>query len=179
MSEADIAALAGEPLTIPAEKPGFSLIGVIPWPVFIVLALLVTGIFLKGNPDDLGNVSVMIAILGLGGFACAELGKRIPVIRSLGAAAIFATFIPSYLVFAKLLPQPVVGAVTSFSKSTQFLYLYIAAIVVGSILSMDRKMLVQGFFKILVPVVSGSVLAGIVGMAVGLACGMSAEPTCG
>lgn len=177
MAEADTAALADEPVTIAAEKPGFSLIGVIPWPVFIVLALLVTGIFLKGKPEDLGNVSVMIAILGLGGFACAELGKRIPVIRSLGAAAIFATFIPSYLVFAKLLPQPVVGAVTDFTKSTQFLYLYIAAIVVGSILSMDRKMLVQGFFKILVPVVSGSVLAGMVGMAVGLACGMSAEHT--
>jgi hypothetical protein len=30
-----------------------------------------------------------------GGFGCAEIGKRLPVIRNLGAAAIFATFVPS------------------------------------------------------------------------------------
>lgn len=177
MSEADIAVLVNAPVTIADEKPGFSLIGVIPWPVFVALALLVTGIFLKGEPDDLGNVSVMIAILGLGGFACAELGKRIPVIRSLGAAAIFATFIPSYLVYAKLLPQPMVGAITGFTKSTQFLYLYIAAIVVGSILSMDRKMLIGGFLRIFLPLACGSLCAGVVGMAVGFACGMSPEHT--
>ncbi len=150
-------------------------IGVMPLPLFVALAALVVGIYLKGKADDLTNISVMIAILGLGGYACAELGKRIPGIRMLGAAAIFATFIPSYLAYAKLLPKPVVGAITDFTKSTQILYLYIAAIVVGSILSMDRRMLVQGFFKIFVPVVSGSLLAALVGMAVGLACGMSAE----
>ena len=162
---------------IEAERSAYSLIGAIPWPVFVLLAILVAGIYRWGNTDDLGNVSVMIAILGLGGYACAELGKRIPGFRSLGAAAIFATFIPSYLVYAKLLPQPIVGAITDFTRSTQFLYLYIAAIVVGSILSMDRRMLVQGFFKIFVPVIGGSVVAGIVGMAVGMACGLSVEHT--
>ncbi len=177
MADTNKPAMAADPMNDTAAKPGFSLIGVIPWPVFLALALLVAGIYYKGKPDDLGNVSVMIAILGLGGFACAELGKRIPGIRALGAAAIFATFIPSYLVYAKLLPKPVVGAITDFTKSTQFLYLYIAAIVVGSILSMDRKMLVQGFFKIFAPVVSGSILAGLVGMGVGLACGLSAQHT--
>lgn len=161
----------------PSSFGGSWQIGVIPWPVFLALSLLVLGIYLNGELDDLGNISVMIAILGLGGYACAELGKRIPVIRALGAAAIFATFIPSYLVAAKLLPQPLVGAITSFTKSSQFLYLYIAAIVVGSILSMDRKMLLGGFFKIFVPMFSGSILAGTVGMAVGIACGMSAEHT--
>jgi Na+/citrate or Na+/malate symporter len=139
--------------------------------------LLVTGIVLKGEPEDLSNISVVIAILGLGGFACAELGKRIPGIRALGAAAIFATFIPSYLVFAQILPKELFSAITDFTKATQFLYLYIAAIVVGSILSMDRKMLVQGFFKIFAPVVTGSLLAGIVGMVVGLACGLSTDET--
>ena len=163
MAEADIAAVADAPVTSAVEEPGFSLIGVIPWPVFIVLALLVTGIFLKGNPDDLGNISVIIAILGLGGFACAELGKRIPGIRALGAAAIFATFIPSYLVYAGLLPKPMIGAITVFTKSTQFLYLYIAAIVVGSILSMDRKMLIGGFLRIFLPLAVGSLCAGVVG----------------
>lgn len=149
------------------------LVGVIPWPVYVALVVLIAGLLLKGKTDDLSDISVMISILAVGGYACAELGKRLPVIRTLGAAAIFATFIPSYLVFAHLLPDHLVVAVKGFTKASQFLYLYIAAIVVGSILSMDRKMLVQGFFKIFVPVISGSLLAGIVGMGVGIALGLS------
>jgi Na+/citrate or Na+/malate symporter len=154
-----------------------ALIGVIPWPVYLALVALIAGLLLKGKKDDLTDISVMIAILGVGGYACAELGKRIPGIRSLGAAAIFATFIPSYLVFAKALPAPLILAVKDFTKVSQFLYLYIAAIVVGSILSMDRKVLVQGFLKIFVPVVSGSFLAALVGMALGFAFGMSPAHT--
>jgi len=156
----------------------FGLIGVVPWPVFVALVALIAGLLLTAKkPDGLGDISVMIAVLAVGGFACAEVGKRIPGIRSLGAAAIFATFIPSYLVFAKLMPAPLATAVKDFTKSSQFLYLYIAAIVVGSILSMDRRVLVRGFLKIFVPVVSGSLLAGLVGMALGLAFGMSPSHT--
>ncbi len=154
------------------------LIGVIPWPVFLALAALIGGLLLTAKKaDGLTDISVMIAILGVGGFACAEIGKRIPGIRSLGAAAIFATFIPSYLVYAKIMPAPLSLAVKDFTKASQFLYLYIAAIVVGSILSMDRKVLVQGFLKIFVPVVGGTVLAGVVGMGLGLAFGMSPSHT--
>jgi Na+/citrate or Na+/malate symporter len=161
----------------PATQALKGLIGAIPWPVYLALIAFIYGLLVKGKKEDLGDISVMIAILSVGGYACAELGKRLPLIRSLGAAAIFATFIPSYLVFTKLLPAPLIGAVKDFTKASQFLYLYIAAIVVGSILSMDRKMLVQGFLKIFVPVVSGSVLAAGVGMLVGLAFGLNPSHT--
>jgi len=40
------------------------------------------------------DILMAIVLLSMGGFACAELGKRIPIIRNIGAAAIFATFIP-------------------------------------------------------------------------------------
>ena len=160
------------------EAPAVGLIGVIPWPVFLALIALIGGLLVTSKkPDGLADISVMIAILGVGGFACAEIGKRIPGLRSLGAAAIFATFIPSYLVYAKIMPAPLALAVKDFTKSSQVLYLYIAAIVVGSILSMDRKVLVRGFLKIFVPVVSGSVLASAVGMALGLVFGMSLNHT--
>ncbi len=158
------------------EKPSGRrtlLIGVIPWPVYVALVLLIVGLILKGKEADLGDISVMIAIIAVGGYACAEMGKRLPVVRTLGAAAIFATFIPSFLVYANLLPETLIAAIKEFTRASQFLYLYIAAIVVGSILSMDRSMLVQGFFKIFVPVISGSVLAGAVGMAIGMALGLS------
>src|SRR3989442_10914120 len=72
-------------------------IGIVPLPVYLLLVALIAGFVATGKvPSD---ISVSIALLAVGGFSCAELGKRIPVIRNIGAAAIFATFIPSYLAF--------------------------------------------------------------------------------
>lgn len=146
-------------------------IGVIPLPVAVVLMGLIAGFTLLGKlPTD---ISLMIAVLAIGGFVCADIGRRLPVLSALGAAAIFATFVPSYLVYAKLLPDNLVGAVKNFTKDSQFLYLYIAAIIVGSVLSMDRHVLVRGFLKIFVPMLAGTLAAIAVGMAVGTACGLA------
>jgi Na+/citrate or Na+/malate symporter len=67
--------------------------------------------------------------------------------------------------------------VIEFTKYTNFLYLFIACIIVGSILSMDRQVLVQGFLKIFVPLAVGSIAAGIVGTLVGTLLGLGAYHT--
>jgi CCS family citrate carrier protein len=145
-------------------------IGIVPLPVYVLLLALIAGFVATGKvPND---ICVSIAILTVGGFSCAELGKRLPYFRNIGAAAIFATFIPSYLAFSKLLPQPVLKNVVDFTKSTNFLYLFISSIIVGSILSMDRNVLIKGFLKIFVPLAIGSVVAGAVGTAVGTLLGL-------
>lgn len=147
-------------------------IGVIPWPVYLVLIAVIAGFVLSGKvPTD---ISVTIAVLAVGGFTCAEIGRRLPFVSQLGAGAIFATFVPSYLVYAHLLPAPLIANVKDFTKASNFLYLFIAAIIVGSILSMDRHVLVRGFLRIFVPLAAGSLAAGAVGFAVGSAFGMSA-----
>ena len=145
-------------------------IGIVPLPVYVLLLALIGGFVATGKvPND---ICVSIAILTVGGFSCAELGKRLPYFRNIGAAAIFATFIPSYLAFSKLLPAPVLKNVVDFTKSTNFLYLFISSIIVGSILSMDRNVLIKGFVKIFVPLAIGSVVAGAVGTAVGTLLGL-------
>ena len=79
-----------------------SRIGIVPLPVFVVLLGVIAGFAATGTvPSD---ILMAIVLLSMGGFTCAELGKRIPIIRNIGAAAIFATFIPSYLAFHHLLP---------------------------------------------------------------------------
>lgn len=145
-------------------------IGIVPLPVYALLLALIAGFVTTGKvPND---ICVSIAILTVGGFSCAELGKRLPFFRNIGAAAIFATFIPSYLAFSKLLPAPVLKNVVDFTKSTNFLYLFISSIIVGSILSMDRNVLIKGFLKIFVPLAIGSIVAGAVGTAVGTLLGL-------
>ena len=155
-------------------------VGIIPLPVYLLLlGLLVAFVLLKKVTDEKTpeEISMVLAIMVVGGFTCAEIGKRIPIIRNIGGAAIFATFIPSCLVFYHLLPTLLLQPVTAFFKNTNFLYLFITAIIVGSILGMDRRVLIQGFLKIFVPLASGSVLAATVGTLVGASLGMGARHT--
>jgi malate:Na+ symporter len=150
-------------------------IGIIPIPVYIILLLLVALLTSEGEikPD----APTMIAVLVLGGFTCAEIGKRLPILRNIGAGAIFATFIPSALVFYHLIPPQIEKSIVDFAKFTNFLYLYIASIIVGSILGMDRGTLIKGFLKIFVPLAVGSIVAGIVGTLVGTLLGLGVYHT--
>jgi malate:Na+ symporter len=150
-------------------------IGIVPIPIYVILVAVLAVFTYTG--DIKGEISTMIAVLVIGGFTCAEIGKRIPVLRNIGAAAIFATFVPSALAYYKLLPPQIEKSVVEFTKYTNFLYLFIACIIVGSILGMDRKVLVQGFLKIFVPLAVGSIAAGIVGTLVGTLLGMGASHT--
>jgi malate:Na+ symporter len=150
-------------------------IGIVPLPVFIILIFLIAGFTATGNvPSD---ILMGIVLLSMGGFACAELGKRTPIIRNIGAAAIFATFIPSYLAYHHLLPDLIIKATVDFTKTSNFLYLFISCIIVGSILGMDRHVLVKGFLKIFVPLGIGSLVGGAVGTLVGTLLGLGAYHT--
>src|SRR5438876_178320 len=150
-------------------------IGIIPLPVFVLMGALIAGFVATGKMSS--EISMAIVVFAFFGFMCAELGKRIPLIRNIGAAAIFATFIPSALVYYKVLPEPIIKMTTEFTKSSNFLYLFIACIIVGSILSMDRKVLIKGFLKIFVPLAVGSIAACIVGTLVGTLLGLGAFHT--
>ncbi len=150
-------------------------IGIIPLPLYpLILAVLVGFVLIGKVPPDL---TVMIPLIALGAYTCAEIGRRIPWLGDIGGAAIFATFLPSYLVYAHLLPAPVIKAVADFTKQSNFLYLFISCVIVGSILGMSRDVLIKGFLKIFVPLAAGALAAGVVGTLVGWALGLGAMHT--
>ncbi|PXW48573.1 CCS family citrate carrier protein [Klebsiella oxytoca] len=145
-------------------------VGIIPLPLFLLAGGLIALDCLGGKlPSD---IVVMVATLAFFGFACGEFGKRLPVLGKLGAAAICATFIPSALVHYGLLPDVVVESTTKFYKSTNILYLYICCIIVGSIMSMNRTTLIQGFLRIFFPMLCGEIVGMLVGVGVGTALGL-------
>lgn len=153
-------------------------IGIVPLPIYILLVAIIAAIVLSGGalaghagkmPSD---ILVSVAILAVGGFTCGELGKRLPVLRNIGAAAILATFLPSFLVYAHLIPQPLIASTKEFYKTSNILYLYIACIIVGSVLGMERRALIHGAMKIFGPLVSGVIVAAIFGTLFGTALGL-------
>src|SRR4051812_32163538 len=91
-------------------------IGIVPVPLALLVAAIAIAFTRLGEaPSDLPT---NIAVLGLGGFASAEIGRRIPGLRRLGVGAILATFLPSYLVYAHLLPAPLVKSITTFTDQS-------------------------------------------------------------
>ena len=87
-------------------------VGIIPLPLFVLAAALISGLCITGELPS--QITTMVVVLGFFGFVCGEIGKRLPVLGKIGAAAICATFIPSALVYYHLLPTPIIESTKVF-----------------------------------------------------------------
>jgi Na+/citrate or Na+/malate symporter len=148
-------------------------IGAVPVPMAVILAAVLWYFVSHGKVAT--DLPMMIGLTMLLSFICAEIGQRIPGLRMVGGAVIVATFLPSALAYYHVLPVGLVDAVTRFTKGSNYLFLYIAAIIVGSVFGMDRTVLIRGFVKIFAPLAAGTVAAVIVGGAVGAALGLGTK----
>ncbi|MGG3914728.1 2-hydroxycarboxylate transporter family protein [Rossellomorea vietnamensis] len=116
----------------------------------------------------IGSLLVMMVLGELFGWA----GDRTPIVKTfLGGGAIIAIFGAAYMVYAGLLPEATVTSMTDFMKSGGFLNFYIAALITGSILGMNSKVLVKVGLRYFLPIfgaVAGAIIvAGIFGSLVG------------
>lgn len=144
-------------------------IGIIPIPVYLLLVALL--IALTAAKGVTGELAMVISIAALFAFSLSEVGNRIPGLKQIGGGALLVTFVPSLLGYLNVIPQPMTKAVSDFFSSSKILNLFIAAVIVGSILSMNRSVLIKGFAKIFVPLLTGTVFATALGMGVGLLTG--------
>ncbi|WP_431087777.1 2-hydroxycarboxylate transporter family protein [Paenibacillus sp. 8b26] len=150
-------------------------VGVIPLPLYVVIALIVYAAAITQRlPNDLLGGFAVIMILGI---LLSDLGAKLPLLKHIGGPAILSLMVPSLMVFWNMFPPSAMGAVHTLMKTSNFLYFYIACLVTGSILGMDRKMLMNGIVKIFAPIIIGSIAAVAVGMVVGMAFGYSAYHT--
>lgn len=81
-------------------------IGIIPLPVYLLLLITLAAFVLLNKVS--GDISMVIAIMMVGGFTLAEIGKRIPVLRSIGGAAILHQ--DQGDMFAQILPPVMLGS---------------------------------------------------------------------
>lgn len=145
-------------------------IGILPLPVYIVLAaiILLAAYVGKLPVDMIGGFALMMII----GMLLGDLGLKIPILKDIGGPAILSIFIPSILVFYNVFNKNTIDAITAVTKTSNFLYFYIACLVTGSILGMVRKTLISGFVRLFVPLIVGTVASCIVGTLVGTVLGL-------
>lgn len=163
------------------EKEGFLTkfkqlkVGVVPLPLYLVLAAIIysASVFNQLPPDMIGGFAVIMVL----GILLGDLGMKIPILKDIGGPAILALLVPSVLVFFNIFNPASMEAVTTLMKTSNFLYLYISCLVAGSILGMKRKVLVQGFSKMFIPLVLGTLVSIVAGLSVGALFGYEMKHT--
>lgn len=156
-------------------NPFYWKVGVLPFPIYIAIAAIVlaAAYFQKLPADMIGG----FAIIMVAGMVLGEIGSRLPIIKSIGGPAILALFVPSAFMFFGWLNETTVNAVSNLMTTSNFLYFYIACLVAGSILGMNRVVLIQGITKMLVPLVAGTAVSMAAGVGMGLLLGYEAKHT--
>lgn len=140
------------------KKSTYELFGM-PWYMFGVLAIVVIVSVMFGTLPKgmIGAFAFMIVV----GTILNEIGNRMPIVRSyLGGGAIVVIFGSAALVYFGIINESTVSIVNNFMKNNGFLDFYIAALITGSILGMNRKILINAALRYL-PAIIGGVIAAL------------------
>lgn len=150
-------------------------VGSVPLPVYVTLSviILITALLQQLPVNMLGGFAAILTL----GWLLGTIGANIPILKNFGGPAIFSLLMPSILVFFNLINKNVLDSADILMKQANFLYFYIACLVCGSILGMNRKILVQGLMRMIIPMMLGMVCAMAVGTLVGVLLGQDWKHT--
>ncbi|WP_069167522.1 2-hydroxycarboxylate transporter family protein [Nocardia altamirensis] len=138
-------------------------------PIILTTGVLVAGLFEAIPQNMIGGLAVIVGL----GMLLGPLGNRLPVISKIGGGALVCLLVPSILVYHGAFNENTLDAVTALMKQANFLYFVICTLVVGSILGMNRKVMIGGLIRIFPPLVLGTAIAIVVGVGVAMAFGYS------
>jgi Na+/citrate or Na+/malate symporter len=123
--------------------------------MFIVIAVVIVAACALGVLPE-GMVGAFLFMMVFGALLN-QIGNVTPIIKTfLGGGAIVCIFGGSALCYWHVIPEAVVESCTTFMKGGGFLDFYIAALITGSILGMNRKLLIRAAIRYL-PCIIGSV----------------------
>ena len=146
-------------------------VGAVPLVLFIGIAAIVAISATAGllPKNMIGGLAVIMTL----GFALAKIGRMVPILKEVGGPAILCLMTPSVLVYFGMFEAHTLDTVHLLMKEANLLYFVIACLVVGSILGMNRTILIQGMVRMFVPLVVGTGAAILTGLLVGSLFGYS------
>lgn len=134
-------------------------------PIFGLISILtLVAMYMEALPKGMVGAFLFLIIFGE---LLNLLGDHMPIIKTyLGGGAIVSIFGGAALVYFKIIPEKSVESFTTFMKGGGFLDFYIAALITGSILGMNRKLLIKAAIKYL-PCILGAVVLALGFVALG------------
>lgn len=155
------------------EQKGFKLktFGM-PWYIaFSVAAIAIIAAATGALSTDLAGCFVLMMSIGL---ICNEIGERIPFWNSYIGGGLVLTFLVSAFLFTyNIIPQKYAEAMTMVMDDADFLSFFIIFLITGSILSLDRDLLIRSFAGYIPAIFGGLIGASLLGILAGLIFGVN------
>ena len=128
-------------------------------PVYlIVLAVLIVAVMMGALPPNMIGAFLLLIVIGE---ALNLIGNNLPIIKTFfGGGPIVVIFGGAALVYFNVFPPETFETVDNFMKNPGgFLDFYIAALITGSILGMNRELLLKSALRFLPTIIAGVAVA--------------------
>ncbi|MBV1757934.1 MAG: 2-hydroxycarboxylate transporter family protein [Dethiosulfatibacter sp.] len=151
------------------EATGYRIMG-ISLPIFGVLtAVVLIGTYMGVLPAGMIGAFALMMIVGA---ILNEIGSHLPIVKTfLGGGPIVIIFGSAALATYKIFPESAVTIMSNFMRGEGFLDFYIAALIAGSILGMNKQLLIRAAVRYLPAIIGGVLVAlsavGLVGALIG------------
>lgn len=144
---------------------GFKIFGMpLPLYAFALITLLLSHLFNALPTDLVGGFAIMFIIGALFG----EIGKRLPIFNKyIGGAPVMIFLVAAYFVYAGIFTQKEIDAISNVMDESNFLNLFIAVLITGAILSVNRRLLLKSLLGYIPTILMGIVGASIFGIVIG------------
>lgn len=151
----------------------FQEVKILGFPLWMYAVLTCVMMFLAANDWMLTNMIGALGFALIVGTFLGHIGNQIPIWKTwFGGGMLFSCLAAGAMNTFHLIGEQSKEALNTFNGSTGFLNLYILVLITGSVLSVDRKMLIKSFAgyipTILAGIVGAMTLAGLVGMLTGV-----------
>lgn len=116
-------------------------------PLYTFFIVILASVIALGKlPLNMVGITLLLVVLG---HLLYYIGEKLPIVNSyLGGGSVFTLIGATLLSFGHVIPKNVIGAVGKFMGGQfGFLDFYIAALICGSILGMNRKLLIKASTK--------------------------------
>ncbi|NYB73663.1 2-hydroxycarboxylate transporter family protein [Sedimentibacter hydroxybenzoicus DSM 7310] len=124
---------------------------------FALLAVIIVAIFLNVLPGGMIGAFAFMMIVGA---LLDVVGNNTPIVKTFfGGGPIVIIFGSAALVYFNILPEVVTKNVDTFMKGGGFLDFYIAALITGSILGMNKKLLIKAAIRYFPCILGGLLVA--------------------
>ncbi|PLR41084.1 citrate/sodium symporter CitN [Chimaeribacter californicus] len=151
----------------------FKLFGM-PLPLYaFTLVTVLLAHFTDTLPNDLvGGFALMFVIGALFG----EIGKRLPIFNKyIGGAPVMIFLVAAWFVYAGIFTEKEIKTITNVMDESNFLNLFIAVLITGSILSVNRKLLLRSLVGYIPTILAGVAGAALFGVLIGALFGIPVD----
>lgn len=147
------------------------------WRAPVAIVAILFSLLLAGNEEFLGPWTTMIVLMLTAPTALAWLVRRLLGQITWGLETIALIFLPSFLVFHRWIGPGVVERTQMLFETADLITCFTTVLIFGSVLSIERNVLLAALAKICIPVVLGSLVAIATGILAGVIFGASASHT--